>query len=263
MKKTIFFMMCLFWGTLQAQIEQITPVAIDSITVDCDRFIGTDGAKNYFYIKDNVLYKKNDKTVVQYQNIALGKISSVSFINALRLVIFYDAFNTICIVDSQLNEIEQINFSDSDASLFASAVGISGQNKLWVFNQLNQQLLLFDLLSKSYKTIGVPFSNGILFCSGDFNNFQWIDKNYQWQVGSIYGNTISNGTLEVCDAVQFINPYCLVFQKGIELFIEDKKQNKRFKIALVEKSFKNFYYKDQILSIFTSNRITNYKLNLP
>ena len=34
-------------------------------------------------------------------------------------------------------------------------------------------------------------------------------------------------------------------------------------IENIEKSFKNFYYKDQILSIFTNQEITNYKIIIP
>jgi len=34
-------------------------------------------------------------------------------------------------------------------------------------------------------------------------------------------------------------------------------------IEILEKSFDNFYYKDQILSIFTAKEIVNYKIVTP
>jgi hypothetical protein len=36
-----------------------------------------------------------------------------------------------------------------------------------------------------------------------------------------------------------------------------------YKIEIVEKSLQNFYYKDQILAIFTNQEIKNFKLKLP
>jgi len=41
------------------------------------------------------------------------------------------------------------------------------------------------------------------------------------------------------------------------------KNNTISPIENVEKSFKNFYYKDQILSIFTNQGISNYKITIP
>ena len=36
-----------------------------------------------------------------------------------------------------------------------------------------------------------------------------------------------------------------------------------YEIEIVEKSFQNYYYKDQFLAIFTNQQIKNYKIKLP
>jgi hypothetical protein len=47
------------------------------------------------------------------------------------------------------------------------------------------------------------------------------------------------------------------------LYRYDFVDNKSTLIEISEKTFKNFTYKDQILSIFTNQGITNYKITLP
>jgi hypothetical protein len=47
------------------------------------------------------------------------------------------------------------------------------------------------------------------------------------------------------------------------LFLQDLKKNRIYTIENVDKSFKKFYYKDQILAIFTDQEITNYKITIP
>ncbi len=53
-----------------------------------------------------------------------------------------------------------------------------------------------------------------------------------------------------------------LFKEG-KLYVQDVKNNTIFPIENVENSFENFYYKDQILSIFTNQGITNYKISIP
>jgi hypothetical protein len=51
--------------------------------------------------------------------------------------------------------------------------------------------------------------------------------------------------------------------KEKNLFLLDTNKNMIYTIENVEKSFTNFFYKDQILSIFTNQEIINYKIPKP
>ena len=55
----------------------------------------------------------------------------------------------------------------------------------------------------------------------------------------------------------------LLYKKGGDLYRYDFVGNKSTLIEIGEKTFKNFTYKDQILSIFTDQGITNYKITIP
>jgi hypothetical protein len=47
------------------------------------------------------------------------------------------------------------------------------------------------------------------------------------------------------------------------LTLYDLEKGEKTQIEISEKTFKKFYYKDQILSIFTAKGITNYKITIP
>ena len=89
-----------------------------------------------------------------------------------------------------------IDFSKLDNSIVVSALGIAGQNKLWIFNSLKQQLGLFDLVTFQYQEIGNPIGDMFNYYQTDYNYFQWISKNYQWYTCNLYG-TISTIAKEV------------------------------------------------------------------
>lgn len=236
---------------------------MDSIAIDADCFIGFDGFKNCFYTKNNVLFKKVGDSNLQYQNPSLGKITKVDILNPLKIIVFYEEFNSVIVLDNQLNEIQKVDLSKLETPVVASAIGISGQNKLWVFNILNQQIGLYDLNSNTYQNLGMPIKDGVSYYQTDFNYFQWIDKQNNWNTCTIYGRIFSSGKMETTSKMQLLNENKVLFSKDNSLFIRDKNTNKLYEIEIVEKSFKNFYYKDQILSIFTNKGITNYKITIP
>jgi len=263
MKKLIYFLSVLYCFVSFGQNLKIIPTKIDSIAIDADCFIGFDSFKSCYYIKNNVLFKKIGDSNLQYQNPSVGKVTKVDILNPLKIIVFYEEFNMVLVLDNQLNEIHKIDFSKLETPVVASAIGISGQNKLWVFNTLNQQIGLYDLNSNTYQNLGMPINENIRFYQTDFNYFQWIDKQNNWNTCSIYGRNFSNGKVESASIIQLLIENKILFSIDSLLFIRDLNTNKLYEIEIVEKSFKNFYYKDQILSIFTSKGITNYKITIP
>jgi hypothetical protein len=263
MKKIVSLILLLISCVGFGQLEKLVPSPIETITFNGDTFIGLDGFNNCFYIKDNVLYKKSDNTLLQYQNVSLGKITKVDLLNPLKVIVFYEEFNSVMVLDNQLNEIQKVEFSKLETPVVAAAIGISGQNKLWVFNSLDQQIGLYDLNSNTYNNLGMPIKDGIAYYQSDFNYFQWIDKQNNWNTCTIYGRILTNGKVEPSAHKQLLDKNKVLFSNDDTLFIRDRNLDKLYQIEIVEKSFKNFYYKDQILSIFTTNGITNYKITIP
>jgi len=263
MKKLVFIFLFLASTIGSSQSIKIVPVRIDSVAIKADIFIGTDGFKNYYYSKSNVLLKKNAEEVLQYQELSLGTITKVDIQNPLKIIIFYEQFNTVVILDKQLNEVQRIEFSKFENSVVASAIGIAGQNKLWVFNSLKQQLGMYDLVTAQYKEIGNNIKDFFNYYQANYNYFQWISKNNKWNACDLYGKTSTIAKVDSFEECQIIDEKKLLFLKDNTLFLRDYADDKQYEIKIVEKSLRKFYYKDQILSIFTNQGITNYKLTLP
>ncbi|WP_029271826.1 hypothetical protein [Flavobacterium sp. KJJ] len=261
----LFFIAGSFSGAF-AQNSKINPKPISHFEINVDTFLGYDSFGYSYQIKNNVFSKIREKEVFEYKNVSLGNITKVDLQNPLKIVLYYDAFNTVLLLDNQLNKITEINFSQNTTPIVVSAIGMSTQNQLWIYNTLNQQIGLFDYLKNEYKTISNPLTEVIKYYQTDFNTFYWIDKKNNWFSCDIFGKITSLGKVADFDKIEIINPHQYIFRKGNLLYfkdITDTNSNTISEIEILEKSFDNFCYKDQILSIFTAKEITNYKIVTP
>jgi hypothetical protein len=178
-------------------------------------------------------------------------------------MLFYENFNTIILLDNQLNETQKINLSENDVPILATATGIVSQNRLWIYNSLTQQIGLFDYLKNTFLSITPSLQGNLKYYESDFNTFQWIDNNLNWYSCDIFGKITTLGKVTDFDQMQVINDHIILFLKEGKLQLQDIKNNTIYTIQNVEKSFKKFYYKDQILATFTNHGITNYKISIP
>lgn len=263
MKNLILLLILISFIPVFGQNQKIETTKLDSIVVNAERFLGYDQFDYYYLIKNNVLSKNKNQEILEYKNPSLGEITKVDLQNSLKIVLFYENFNTIIILDNQLNETQKINLSENSTPISASATGIASQNQLWIYNILNQQIGLYDYLKKDYKTVSTSFPENIKYYHSDFNTFFWIDKKNNWYSCDIYGKTNFRGKIPDFDSIELINDHQFIFCKDSSLFFVDFEKNQKIEIKILEKSLNKFYYKDQILSIFTSKGITNYKIILP
>lgn len=263
MKKIILLLFILHFNTIlsQEQILKITPLSTQEI--DADVFVGLDGMENIYYIKNNVLFKKNKKESWQYKNVSLGKITKIDIQNQLKIMLFYENFNTIILLDNQLSETQKINLSENEISIMATAAGIASGNRLWIYNSLTQEIGLFDYLKNTFQSITPPISGNLKYYESDFNTFQWIDNNLNWYSCDVFGKITTLGKVADFKQIQSIDKQTILFTKEEAFYVQDLSKNSIYKIENMEKSFKNFYYKDQILSIFTNQEISNYKIVIP
>lgn len=262
-KKLIFLLLILPFVSAISQEQSLKVQLISTQKIDSDTFVGFDGLENLYYIKNNIFYKKHNEELWQYKNISLGKTTKTDTQNPLKIVLFYEDFNTIVLLDNQLSETQKINFSENDIPIIATAAGIASQNRLWIYNSLTQQIELFDYLKNTFQSITPSFQGGLKYYQSDFNSFQWIDNKLNWYSCDVFGKITTLGKVADFDQIQVIVNQEVIFSKDGKLFLQDIKTNSIYPIENVDNSFKNFYYKDQILSIFTNQEITNYKIAIP
>lgn len=263
MKKLLpIFFICLLTVSY-GQDKTYLATKLDATSLTADRFLGYDQFGFYYSIKNNVLFKDKKNEHFEYKNIALGKPTKIDLQNPLKIILFYENFNTIIILDNQLSEIQKINLSENGIPIMASAAGIASQNRLWIYNSLTQEIGLFDYLKNTFQSITPSFQGNLKHYESDFNTFQWIDNKLNWYSCDVFGKVSSWGKVSDFDKIQIINNQFIIFSKEDKLYLQDLKNNNISEIKNVEKSFQNFHYKDQILSIFTTQGITNYKISIP
>ncbi|WP_406845091.1 hypothetical protein [Flavobacterium soyae] len=257
----LLFIVCSF-SPFFGQNQKINASVISKFKIDTDEFIGYDSFGYSYQIKNNVFSKIKGSEIFEYKNVSLGNITKVDIQNPLKIVLFYEDFNSVVLLDNQLNKMTEINFSQNTIPIVVSAIGMSTQNQLWIFNTLNQQIGLFDYLKNEYKTVSIPLTEGIKYYQTDFNTFYWIDKKNNWFSCDIFGKISSLGNVADFDKIEIISPQKFIFSKANSLYLREN-TNTFSEIEVLEKSFDKFYYKDQILSIFTTKEIVNYKIVIP
>lgn len=262
--KNAFFYFLLFSYTLGfCQNKKLKTTELSTQELENKTYIGFDGLGNNYYIKENVLIKQNEEKSWEYKNVALGKITSVDYLNPLKIVVFYENFNTIITLDNQLNEVQKLNLFEIDNTIFASKVGLASQDQFWIYNSLTQQVMLFDYLKNTFKNIGNPIQESIKYTQSDFNNFYWIDEINNWYAVDIFGKVTLLANIPPFEKIQVIDNDKLLFSRDNVLYCLNNLTKTIYEIEIVEKSFQNYYYKDQILAIFTNQQIKNYKIKLP
>jgi len=246
-----------------AQEEKITATLVSKIKIDATTFVNTDPFGYHYYIKNNVFYKQNDSELFQYKNLSRGKITKVDIQNPLKIVLFYEGFNTVVTLDNQLNETQVISFSKNNTTIMASAVGLASQNRLWVFNSLTMHLELYDFLRMTHTPLAQPFREPIIDYDTTFNTFYWIDSTKSFYSCDIFGKITRLGQIPAYEKVQFNNEKGVFYQIENQIFYYDVKAEKSTLIEIEEKTFESFRFKDQFLIIFTDNKISTYKISLP
>ncbi|MBP9792534.1 MAG: hypothetical protein KBC56_00885 [Flavobacterium sp.] len=263
MKKQLMLFALLISISYSAQYNNPVASQMSTKFIEADEYIGSDALDYEYFIKNNTLFKLKNAEKFQYKNVSLGKITKVDIQNSLRILLFYENFNMIIALDNQLNEIEKINFSQTDFNITASAIGTSSQNNYWIFNTLTQRLGLYNYANESFKYISNSFTKEIKIYKATYTHFYWIDTDNQLYSCSIYGKISSLGTLPDFDQIHLSDESVIAYQKNGQLYLYDVLKKTSTPVENIQKTFTSFSYKNQNLAIFTSEGITNYKINLP
>ena len=246
--------------------SQIGSIKVDSIqtsALNADVFIGYDKFDYQYYIKNNTLHKLKNNESLEYKNLALGQITKVDLLNPLKIIIFYERFNTVVTLDNQLNEILKINFSEIKNTLVVTKIGIASQHQMWVFDEITSQLYLYDTGNGNLKSVGSPLSEQITFYHSDFNWFEWMDDKNNWYQCSIYGSVKKLDYTFDFDKILFANNEYIIYEKEKNVLIFNRNNKKITSIENIDKTFESLTFKNQILSIFTNQGISNYKITIP
>jgi len=259
MKKALllFFLICF---AAQAQEIGIPVKFMQSSKNPPQRYIGTDAFGWEYTIANNEFRKMKEGKFVKYQNVGLGEIYRVDIQNPLQIVLFYRKFNSVVLLDNQLNQTATINFSALPAELIAEAASLASQNRLWIYDITTQQIGLYDPLRNNFRTLTPPFNDGIKYYQSDYNYFYWIDSAGKCFMVNLFGKVTALGKVPAFEQAQILSATQILYSKDNNLYLYDLPTKTQKFIQINEKSFTSFYYASQILSIFTESEIIQYKI---
>ncbi len=232
----------------------------ESITVDktIEDFVGVDTFENYYYITNNVFYKKTPQQQWQYSNLLLGELTHVSIFNPLKIILFYKETNTVVILDRFLTEIKTIDFNVLDDFKAVELLDISFDQNLWLFNQNTQQLETFNTRTNITSYTTQPLNDTPSFLLGGFN-FSWVilpEYLYQFNsYGSLLQKIVNDGFLKLQNTQNG-----LILLKANELYYKATDSLDFQKLKLPEIPIKQFYVTNEILYIYHKSKIYRFGL---
>ena len=249
-----------FFGFSQSTINAIF---LDSLAINATEFIGFDAYKDHYFINNNVFHKQTNQQNLVYKNVALGKITKIDVLNPLQLVLLYKDFNAVVLLDNQLNETNRILGNTIDTPISFEFTGLASSNQFWFFDVFSQKIGLYQFKNNNLKFISTPLVAIPKTHQNNYNHYLWVDSNNDFFTINLFGKISKLGKIPDSDIIKIIDSERLLLKTGQSLYYYNLTDNSSKKIELSENSFANFFFKDGILSIFTQNKITNYKIILP
>lgn len=118
---------------------------IKTIKVEADNF-EVDHLGNIYLIRSGTLTKLDSqgKKQCQYTNPLLGTISSVDVSNPFRILVFFREANQFVFLNNTLAELASPIVFDDYGYFSVGAVCVSTQNRIWIFDVENLQLVQLD-----------------------------------------------------------------------------------------------------------------------
>lgn len=251
---------CIFIFSAQAFFAQNKPVELkNKIPLKIDRFEGIDKYGNIYYFKNNVFYKFGKDGNFHFSDLQLGKPTSSDLINPLKIVLFYEAMNTLVLVDHHLIEIARINFNRLETIKTLGHASEASGDKIWLFNIDNQQLEIFDYIQQKTVASSQPLASKVLDIVSNFN-FCWILTENLLTKYNTYGSLLEKTTNIGFEELAEDNGN-LVAKKDNTLFIRLKNSMEFEELLLPVTNVKDFYLNDKKLYIYDGEFLNEFHLN--
>ena len=236
---------------------------MEKLEFDADTLVSTDNFETTYYISDNILFKKSKEVKgldIGYNNFQLGNISTVNPFNPLKINVFYRDFNTVVVLDNRLAEIFKIDFNKVDPYRNISYVSTGYDNTLWVFNQDNQELELYDYKSNTTRAKTLPIKGDVLDLKSNYNHC-WLLTKHHLYVYNYFGSLIkkmkNNGYTSISE-----NNDDIVLKKDNKLFyLKDKTENS-IPIDLPNLLINQFFVTNETLYIYDGINLHKFKLKI-
>ena len=224
-----------------------------------DYFIGLDKFDDLYYLKNNVLFKVNDNQNWQFKDYNLGEIHFVDITNPLQILVFYKNFQSIVILDNQLNEIRRTAINPEE-NFFIKHISLSIQNKMWFYDEKFQRFGLFDMQKSHWSSFPYVIKNNPISFFSSLNNLYWLDENNNLFEMSIFGQVNKLVNFDQNTFVHAVNDLTIIFEKNKKFFQMNYKKDEVLEIKIPLEKFEKIMFKKQKMFIFTDTNFYLYTL---
>ncbi len=230
----------------------------EKIPLKAERFIGIDTYGDLYYLKNRTLFKQTKTETFQFKDFQLGTVGSVDLLNPLKITVFFPNYQTAVILDNKLNEINRIPFAMEPPFLNIKNATTANDNRLWTFNEDNQQLELYNYREKTNQQLSRPLSENYFTHKSNFN-FCYLLTNKNLRLFNIYGSLLSSISAEGIQKMSLSNDK-LVVSRNDSLVLLSENLTKKESIKMPDLPVKDLYLSDEFLYIYDGEMIHKLKL---
>jgi len=257
--KHLKFILCFLSFSVFGQ-ESIDVTFIKASLFEYETFAGKDNFGNTYSINQATFYKIIDGKSLTYNNFQLGNITTANIFNPLKINLFYKNFNTAIILDNRLAEIYKIDFNIKQPYKNVSHISTGYDNTLWVFNQDNQQLELYDYKANTTRVTTIPLQSNVLDMKSDYN-YCWLLTEQYLYVYNYFGSVISKLKNESYTEIVEDNGN-LILKSGNQLYYLAKDTDVLIPINLPELLINRFLLTNETLYIYDGELLHQFQLKI-
>jgi hypothetical protein len=248
----------LFFNCWLFSQTSLTANLVRSIPSEWDRFVGVDPFESVYFLKSNVLFKKNNQGLQNYSNLDKGAVNQVSVFNALKLALFYKDFNSVTLLDNRLADLITVDFNVLSPLRTLSHISYGNDTTFWLFDSNTLQLELFDYNSSKTRVKTVPFQNEIFALDSDYNTC-WVLTEKELQCYNYMGSLVSKLTHEGFTDLKLWNGI-LFLKKENAIYYKLKNSDAFLMLNLPKVLVKQFFVTNQTLYIYDEEFLHHYQL---
>ncbi|MGY8919486.1 MAG: hypothetical protein ACKVJ4_03880 [Flavobacteriales bacterium] len=219
---------------------------------------GVDNLNNLYSIKNNELIKTSKEKTSFYRNNLYSNITSIDVKNSLKVKLFYENFNTLIILDNKLSEISKINFNVIDPDKIISKVSASNDNNIWIYNELNSKLELFNYVNKKIKVVNSEISGEVISLVSNYK-YCWVLTDSHIFKFNYFGSLISKLKVTKIQQIENFNN-TLIFKRDNQLYYYSEDFLTENKFDLGDLLIKDFFVTNQSLYIYDSEHFIKYQI---
>lgn len=238
--------------------EPIETVFIKETKMNSDQLIAIDNFQTSFFINDKTFYKESKTKNLSYTNLQLGSIYSANAFNQLKINLFYKDFNTVIILDNRLAEIFKIDFNNIQPYKNISKISTGHDNTIWIFNQDNQKLELYDYKNNITRARTLPIQSEIIDLKSNYNYCFLLTKDFLYTYnyfGSLVSKIKNSGYTAIAE-----NNENIILKKENSLFYLKKDAEKPRPITTPDFLIKRFFVMGESLYIYNNESLQQFLL---